>query len=244
LPITLAILQKLTLISGDLGLRDNLNFDAAIKLVWAGLLRCVEFTVPDGQAFDPTVYLTRNSIEFIPSIEEPTHICLTLPSSKTDLFRKGVLVLIARAPFGGGPGSMCAVLVLQCLFHSDSQPALPCSQMVRVLLFLKNLLFPSLNIACQPLVSISPFMLVIVFIGVQQQLPQRLAIQTTRFNCLGAGAVTHTNLILMFLPLVFSTSHLASIWPLLLLQFLTLQFFILLLFWLELGLSHFHEEVM
>jgi hypothetical protein len=123
LPITLAILQKLTSIPGDLGLRNNLNFDAAIKLAWAGFSRCGEFTVPDGQAFDPTVYLTRNSIEFIPSIEEPTHIRLSLPSSKTDLFRKGVLVLIARAPFGGGPGSTCAVLALQCLFRSDPQPA-------------------------------------------------------------------------------------------------------------------------
>ncbi|KAF8803586.1 hypothetical protein BYT27DRAFT_7109636, partial [Phlegmacium glaucopus] len=86
LPITIIVLQKLASRSGDLSLKDNLNFNAAIKLAWAGFLHCGEFTVANGQRFDPTIHLTRSSVEFSPSIEEPTHIRLTLPCSKTDPF--------------------------------------------------------------------------------------------------------------------------------------------------------------
>ena len=107
--------------SGDLGLRDNLNFEAAIKLAWAGFLRCGEFTVSNGQVFNPTVHLTCNSVEFIPGIEEPAYVHLTLPSSKTDPFHKGVSILVASALVGEG-SLMCAVLALQCLFHSNPQP--------------------------------------------------------------------------------------------------------------------------
>ena len=63
----------------------------SIKLAWAGFLQCGEFMVPNGQRFDSTVYLTRNAVEFIPSIEEPAYVHLTLPSSRTDPFCKGVL---------------------------------------------------------------------------------------------------------------------------------------------------------
>ena len=71
--------------------------------------------------FNPTVHLTCNSVEFIPSIEGPAYICLTLPSSKTDPFHKGVSILVAGALVGEG-SLTCAVLALQCLFHSNHQP--------------------------------------------------------------------------------------------------------------------------
>jgi hypothetical protein len=116
LPITLAILHRLISVSGDLSLRDNANFDAVVKLAWAGFLRCGEFTVANGQRFNPTIHLTRSSVESIPNIDEPMHICLTLPSLKTDPFRKRVSILIAKAPGSGESRSTCAVLALQYLF--------------------------------------------------------------------------------------------------------------------------------
>ena len=85
--------------------------------------RCGEFTVPDRHSFDPTIHLTRSSITFIPSLAEPTHIRLTLPSSKTDPFRKGVSILVARALSEGESDSTCAVLALQRLFLQDPQPS-------------------------------------------------------------------------------------------------------------------------
>lgn len=36
LPIMLNILQKLASVSGLLSLRDNLNFDASVKIAWSG----------------------------------------------------------------------------------------------------------------------------------------------------------------------------------------------------------------
>ena len=51
---------------------------------------------------------------FEPSLNNPTHVCLDLPASKTDPFRKGVSILIAKAP----PGSAtCAVSALRRLFQ-------------------------------------------------------------------------------------------------------------------------------
>ena len=121
LPITLAILQRLSAVSGDFGLRDNTNFDVAVKLAWARFLQCGEYTVANSQSFNPTIHLTCSSVEFISNIEETTHIHLTLPSSKTDLFRKGVSILVAKAP--GSGVSTCAVLALKHLFGNHPQPS-------------------------------------------------------------------------------------------------------------------------
>ena len=121
LPITLAIVQRLSAVSGDLGIRDNANFDAAVKLAWAGFLQCGEYTVANSQSFNPAIHLTRSSVKFIPNIEEPTHIHLTLPSSKTDPFRKGVSIFVAKAL--ASKESTCAVLALKHLFGNHPQPS-------------------------------------------------------------------------------------------------------------------------
>ena len=102
----------------------------------------------------------------------------------------------------------------------------------------------SSNIDWQSLVWIRPSILVTASVGARRLLLLQLDIQTTRFNCLGVGAVMLTNSILMCPMLAFSTSHLVFTWLLLLLQFPTLRFSLSLPFWLELGLSHFSEEVM
>lgn len=114
LPITLGILQQLAAVSGDCSIRNNAVFDAAMKLAWAGFLRCGEFTLGTGEKFNPAVHLTRGCITFEPSLDNPTHVRFDLPASKTDPFRKGVSILIAKAP----PGSTtCAVSALQKLFQ-------------------------------------------------------------------------------------------------------------------------------
>lgn len=123
LPITLSILQQITSISGDLQNLDNANFDAACKLAWAGFLRCGEFTVPNGAKFNPLSHLSRSSVEFVPSIDNPTHIRLSLPASKTDPFRSGVTILIARAPAGS---TTCPVTAMKHLFLLDpKEPTAP-----------------------------------------------------------------------------------------------------------------------
>lgn len=53
----------------------------------------------------------------LPLTRHTTWVRLTLPSSKTDPFHKGVSILIARAP----AASTCAVPALRHLFLSDPQ---------------------------------------------------------------------------------------------------------------------------
>jgi len=100
----------------------RLNFEASVTLAFSGFLRCGEFTVPAGKEFDPVIHLTSESIRFVPSIQSPTHVVLTLPSSKTDLFRKGVDISIAAVP----GAHTCAVAALQSLYrHGHKSPGSP-----------------------------------------------------------------------------------------------------------------------
>lgn len=123
LPITLSILQRLSAVGGDTQDLYNANFDAACKLAWAGFLRCGEFTIPEGAKFNPLSHLSRSSVEFIPSFDNPTHVRLSLPASKTDPFRSGVTILIARAPAGS---TTCPVSALRHLFILDpKEPTAP-----------------------------------------------------------------------------------------------------------------------
>lgn len=108
----------------DLSLIENATFDAAMKLAWAGFLRCGEFTVPNGGKFNPLIHLSRSSVQFLPSIDNPTHIRLSLPASKTDPFRCGVTILIASAPAGS---TTCPVTALRRLWllRPDASPTDP-----------------------------------------------------------------------------------------------------------------------
>jgi hypothetical protein len=92
--------------------------------------------------------------------------------------------------------------------------------------------------------SIKLVILVIVFVGVLRRPLRRSAIQIMKFSCLGGGVAMLTSYTLMFPMLASSIFHLVSIWPLLLLQFPILRLSLSRPFWLELGLSHFREEVM
>ncbi|KAF5361332.1 hypothetical protein D9757_013548 [Collybiopsis confluens] len=98
LPITAAIMAKLASSNGALLGWDQANFNAAYKLAWSGFLCCGEFTLGKREVFNPAVHLTRHSVQFLPSFDNPSHIRLTLPKSKTDPFRKGVSILIVAVP--------------------------------------------------------------------------------------------------------------------------------------------------
>lgn len=118
-PITIEILQQLSSLAGDRSIISNASFDAAIKVAWSGFLRCGEFTLDKGEKFSAASNLTRGCVSFVPSFADPTHVRLDLPASKTDPFRKGVSILLARAP----PGSTtCPVDALKHLFTVDPQP--------------------------------------------------------------------------------------------------------------------------
>lgn len=88
-------------------------------MAWSGFLRCGEFTVPNGAKFNPSIHLSRSSIQFIPSFDNPAHVHLSLPASKTDPFRTGVTILIARAPPGS---STCPVSALLHLYTINPKP--------------------------------------------------------------------------------------------------------------------------
>jgi len=106
----LPILQQLTTHTGNLNTIDGASFDAAVKVAWAGFLHCGEFTLEHREHFDSAIHLSCSSIELIPSLNNPSHLRLCLPSSNTDPFRKGVSVLIAKAP--STATSTCTVAAL------------------------------------------------------------------------------------------------------------------------------------
>ncbi len=121
LPITLDILRRLCSSLSPTSLQD-VNFQAAITLAFAGFLRCGEFTVSKESAYSPSTSLSRGSAQFLPDLATATHVVISLPASKTDPFRKGVSILVASAP----GAATCPVSALRHLFQMDPQdPAVP-----------------------------------------------------------------------------------------------------------------------
>lgn len=115
LPITLRVL--ITILENLVTTSTNPTMlRGAFTTAFAGFLRCGEFTLKAGERFDPTIHLTWGSVTFIPNIDNATHVQLTLPSSKTDPFRKGVCIILAAAP---GRIS-CPVDGLREMFRADS----------------------------------------------------------------------------------------------------------------------------
>jgi hypothetical protein len=64
---------------------DGWMLAVAFTLAWATFMRCGEFTVPDGAAFDPSVNLTKACIS---SVTDISLLC-DIQSSKTDVGRRG-----------------------------------------------------------------------------------------------------------------------------------------------------------
>src|SRR5882724_6981822 len=118
LPITHDVLTCKLASASHLNLSGRLNFEAATTTAFSGFLRCREFTMHSGRNFDPSIHLTRSSMEFILSIMALSHVVLTVPASKTDPFRKGIAITITRTP----GAHTCTVAALKNLYEYIEWP--------------------------------------------------------------------------------------------------------------------------
>lgn len=118
LPVTIPLLsQIISLYASPLSIID-LNYISAITLAVCALLRSGEFTAKSSDTFDPAAHLTRGCVRFEPSIDNPSYICLFIPTSKTDPFRQGVTLYVAAAP----DSLTCPVTCLKSLFTRNPLP--------------------------------------------------------------------------------------------------------------------------
>jgi len=107
------VLQQL-----NLTLYDDINLYAAFCLAFAAFLRCGEFTWDTWTATSHETHLSRHSVLF----KSDSTLALHLPYSKTDPFRRGVTIQLARAP-----DISCPVAALSSLFQRfpTSSPTAP-----------------------------------------------------------------------------------------------------------------------
>ena len=107
LPITVTIMDKIhQIISTE---PDNYNhtlFWAACNLAFFGFLRCSEFTLPSVKKYDPSAHLCLGDVA-LDSTKEPTLVQLSIKQSKTDPFRQGIKLFLAKTG-----KSMCPVQAL------------------------------------------------------------------------------------------------------------------------------------
>lgn len=96
LTITLNIMQSigrvLATVPED---HNNIMVWAACSLAFSGFLRFSEFTVPLQSEYDPAVHLSLSDVS-VDNIYEPSLIYVIIKQSKTDPYRKGATVCLAR----------------------------------------------------------------------------------------------------------------------------------------------------
>lgn len=131
-PLHKADLQKITEPPPAPGARqlsgnklNDLHFDTAIKLAFAGFLRTAEVTyeqrdLQNREVFEATK-VQRRDVTFA---ENDEHVILKLRASKSDHNHTGVEIVIARTG-----EATCPVLALRALYDLDPQP--PCSPLFR-----------------------------------------------------------------------------------------------------------------
>ena len=96
LPITIEVMAKIKeVLYKNPTNPDNVLFLAASCLAFFGFLRCAEFTVPSQSEYNPDTHLSLQDIA-IDSIESPALIQVTIKQSKTDPFRTGVQMFLAK----------------------------------------------------------------------------------------------------------------------------------------------------
>lgn len=114
LPITKEILDKVT--ANPSRSADDLNYNTAFKVAWAGFLRVGEFTHTLQDRHNRTFHqtgLTRSDITFA---ENDEHVVLRLKRSKTDVNHTGVEIILAATD-----SPTCPVKALRQLFDKDPQ---------------------------------------------------------------------------------------------------------------------------
>ena len=117
-PITRQILIQL-LNNLDHKTLNGATLHAAYSIAFAGFLRCGEFTYTAGEIDEPGFdawHLTRKSIDI-----QADRMTISLPASKTDPFRRGVVLTVAATH-----DSACAVASMKNLFRKfPSEPNAP-----------------------------------------------------------------------------------------------------------------------
>ena len=93
LPITMAHFHTLySYLARHVDLHDIYCFKAVFSLAFFGLLRVSEYTTPSVSSFDPTVHLLYSDVTFVGGDH---HMRVSIKASKTDPFRKGVVLRFA-----------------------------------------------------------------------------------------------------------------------------------------------------
>ena len=93
---------------------------AAFTLAFFAFLRCSEFTYPGANSFSSRFNLTMDCVSFYPSLACPQRLLVTLKSSKTDVFRQGTVLIIARCS-----SLLCPVSAMQQYFLVAQPPPGP-----------------------------------------------------------------------------------------------------------------------
>jgi len=115
-PVTPRVLLSIRpFLQGWLGVKDFLMVWAAFTLAFFGFLRCSEFTYQGVTNYRSQFDLSTDAVSFYPSLANPQHMSVTLKASKTDFFRQGNTITIARTS-----ASLCAVSAMQNFFPGGS----------------------------------------------------------------------------------------------------------------------------
>ena len=96
LPITIQLMHKIrTELLQEPHIYGNALLWAACCIAFFGFLRCSEFTVPSVHDYDPSAHLSYDDLS-TDSRDSPSVIQLHIKQSKTDPFRKGVKLFLAK----------------------------------------------------------------------------------------------------------------------------------------------------
>ncbi len=97
---------------------DNAMIWASFCLAFFGFLRISEFTCD--RAFNPETNLALADVTIMPTIEQPTYLCINIKKSKTDQFKRGVSLTIGKS------GShVCAVTSMPLYLRKTKPPPGP-----------------------------------------------------------------------------------------------------------------------
>ena len=111
-PVTPRVLLAIRpVLESWLDVRDFSMIWAAFTLAFFAFLRCSEFTYPGARNFSSQFNLTTDCVTFSPSLACPQHMLLKLKSSKTDSFRQGQSLVVARCS-----SLLCPVSAMQRYF--------------------------------------------------------------------------------------------------------------------------------
>ena len=107
-PITLTVLHSIhSHLKPELSHNPNhVMLWAAFTLAFFGFLRSSEFTC--NGPFDPSVHLTCNDITLLPNSHSPSHMLVHIKQSKTDPFRQGHTLTIAKSS-----SPICSVMAMK-----------------------------------------------------------------------------------------------------------------------------------